>query len=302
MPITLRAATMADLDLLKRWDEKPHVVESDPNDDWHWEKELDRSVPWREQLIAEADGVPIGFVQIIDPAEEESHYWGDAPANLRAIDIWIGEEAYLGQGHGTEIMRMAIDRCFAPPEVTAIIIDPLVSNTRSHRFYQRLGFAPVERRSFGADECLVHQLDRAAWTSRASRPRLPIGYWLKKADELLSARVDEAQAANGLTRFGWQVLNLIHETAAPARDDVVATLRPFADAAAVDAELDGLAGRGLVSRSSGGGLELTAGGASLHQQALEAQKTIRHRAVEGIDGADYETAVRVLQRLVQNLE
>ena len=171
MAITLRAATMADLDLLKRWDEKPHVVESDPNDDWNWETELDRSVPWREQLIAEADGVPIGFVQIIDPAEEESHYWGDAPANLRAIDIWIGEEAYLGQGHGTEIMRMAIDRCFAPPEVTAIIIDPLVSNTRSHRFYQRLGFAPIERRSFGADDCLVHRLDRAAWTSRASPPQ-----------------------------------------------------------------------------------------------------------------------------------
>ena len=133
-------------------------------------------MPWREQLIAEADGVPIGFVQIIDPAEEESHYWGDAPANLRAIDIWIGEEAYLGRGHGTEIMRMAIDRCFAPPEVTAIIIDPLVSNTRSHRFYQRLGFAPIERRSFGADDCLVHRLDRAAWTSRTASPRLPIGY------------------------------------------------------------------------------------------------------------------------------
>jgi aminoglycoside 6'-N-acetyltransferase len=35
--------------------------------------------------------VRIGFVQIIDPAREESHYWGDAPGGLRAIDIWIGE-------------------------------------------------------------------------------------------------------------------------------------------------------------------------------------------------------------------
>ena len=47
MPITLRTATMADLALLKGWDEKPHVIESDPNDDWQWETELNRAVPWR---------------------------------------------------------------------------------------------------------------------------------------------------------------------------------------------------------------------------------------------------------------
>ncbi len=197
MAIRLRTATMADLPLLSSWDEKPHVVESDPNDDWQWEIELDRSVPWREQLIAELDGVPIGFVQLLDPAEEETHYWGDVPANLRAIDIWIGEEAYLDQGHGTAIMTAAIERCFAPPEVTAILIDPLVSNTRSHRFYQRLGFAPIERRSFGEDDCLVHRLDRTVWTSRATSPRLPIGYWLKKADELLTARIDAVQQPTG---------------------------------------------------------------------------------------------------------
>lgn len=30
----LRPATIADLALLKHWDEQPHLVESDPNDDW----------------------------------------------------------------------------------------------------------------------------------------------------------------------------------------------------------------------------------------------------------------------------
>nr|WP_310417884.1 hypothetical protein [Chamaesiphon sp. OTE_8_metabat_110] len=50
--IYLRAATSNDLDLLKRWDEQPHVISADPNDDWGWEVELDRSPDWREQLIA----------------------------------------------------------------------------------------------------------------------------------------------------------------------------------------------------------------------------------------------------------
>lgn len=166
----LRPATPADLELLRRWDEQPHVVESDPNDDWGWEVELSRNPDWREQLIAEVDGRPIGFVQIIDPAREDSHYWGDAPAHLRAIDIWIGEEGDLGKGYGTGMMRQALARCFAPPDVVAVLIDPLASNVDAHRFYRRLGFRELERRQFGEDDCLVFRLDRADYLAGVGRP------------------------------------------------------------------------------------------------------------------------------------
>lgn len=159
--LRLRPATLADLDLLRRWDEAPHVIESDPNDDWNWEQELARTPPWREQLIAELQGRPIGFVQIIDPAREESHYWGDCPSDSRAIDIWIGEEADLGRGFGTRIMQLALERCFSEPAVTAVLIDPLASNARARRFYERLGFTFVEERWFGQDHCAVYRLERA---------------------------------------------------------------------------------------------------------------------------------------------
>lgn len=161
--LNLRPATIDDLDLLRHWDEKPHVVESDPNDDWGWEVELTRNPEWREQLIAEIDGRSIGFIQIIDPAREDSHYWGDIAPNLRAIDIWIGEEANLGKGYGTQMMQLAIDQCFANPFVTAILIDPLTNNTRAHRFYERLGFQLLEPRRFGEDDCFVYRLNRADW-------------------------------------------------------------------------------------------------------------------------------------------
>jgi aminoglycoside 6'-N-acetyltransferase len=164
--ITLRPATPADAPLLRRWDDEPHVHASDPNDEWDWENELARTPDWREQLIAGVDGRPIGFIQIIDPAREESHYWGDCPPGLRAVDIWIGEAADLNRGHGTRMMQLALARCLAPPEVTAVLIDPLASNTRAIRFYQRLGFRPVGLRRFGADECLVHELSRAEWQAR----------------------------------------------------------------------------------------------------------------------------------------
>ena len=61
------------------------------------------------------------------------------------------------------MMQLAIARCFADPTVTAILIDPLASNTRAHRFYERFGFKFIEPRRFGSDECLVYRLNREDW-------------------------------------------------------------------------------------------------------------------------------------------
>lgn len=160
--VTLRLATPADAAMLRAWDEEPHVVASSGAHDeagW-WDEELPREVPWREFLIAEADGLPVGVMQVIDPAEEETHYWGDCPPNLRAIDIWIGPPEWLGRGVGTQMMRLAIARCFADPAVAAILIDPLAENLRARRFYERLGFREVGPRRFGDDDCVVYRLDR----------------------------------------------------------------------------------------------------------------------------------------------
>lgn len=160
--ITLRRATEADIPLLYRWDEAPHVRDGVPGTYCDWEQEL--ALPdWQENLIAEHDGRPIGFIRIIDPAREESRYWGEQPPGLRALDIWIGEADALGSGHGTEMMRQAIARCFEDPSVDAILIDPFSQNVRAHRFYERLGFEFVEERVFPGDDhpCRVYRLDRA---------------------------------------------------------------------------------------------------------------------------------------------
>jgi aminoglycoside 6'-N-acetyltransferase len=163
--IKLRTATIADLPILQYWDEQPHVIESDLDENWDWEKELLHEPEWRKQLMAELDGRPIGFVQIIDPALEETHYWGDVPSDLRAIDIWIGEAADLGKGYGTAMMQLAIHQCFSDPSVSAILIDPLATNVRAHRFYERLGFRFIEQKRLGDDDsdCFVFRLDKVDW-------------------------------------------------------------------------------------------------------------------------------------------
>lgn len=166
--ITLRKATIEDLDILLHWDQQQHNIDADPNDDWAWETELLRHPTWREQLMAELNGRPLGFLQIIDPLEEESHYWGEVEPNLRAIDIWIGEAEDLGKGYGTTMMRLALDRCFHLPEVQAVLIDPLVSNEGACRFYEKLGFQFVERRQFGSDDCLVYRINRKEYLASSS--------------------------------------------------------------------------------------------------------------------------------------
>ncbi len=157
---SFRKATINDLELLQHWDKQPHVINSDPND-WDWETDLLNESPFSEKLIAMLENKPIGFVQIIDPANEETHYWGDVEENLRAIDIWIGEAKNLNKGYGTQIMNLATARCFSDELVKAIIIDPLTSNKDAIRFYKRFGFSFVEYRTFGTDECSVLRLNRS---------------------------------------------------------------------------------------------------------------------------------------------
>jgi aminoglycoside 6'-N-acetyltransferase len=163
MNITLRSANKNDTPVLEHWDQQQHNIDSDPNDDWEWVTELNRNPPWREQLIAELDGRPLGFVQIIDAAEEETHYWGEVEKGLKAIDIWIGEAEDLGKGYGSIMMKLAISRCFEGPEVKGILIDPLESNLKARRFYERLGFKFVENKRFGEDDTAVYLLSRNDW-------------------------------------------------------------------------------------------------------------------------------------------
>jgi aminoglycoside 6'-N-acetyltransferase len=47
--ITFRAALPSDLETLKHWDKQPHLLDSDPNDDWNWE------IEWGKKLSTPAN-------------------------------------------------------------------------------------------------------------------------------------------------------------------------------------------------------------------------------------------------------
>jgi aminoglycoside 6'-N-acetyltransferase len=119
-------------------------------------------------LIAEEDGRPIGFVQLTDAHEEESHYWGEVEAGTWTVDIWIGSPQDRGRGLGTQVMRRAVSRNIELHGAGSILIDPRVTNRRAIAFYEQLGFEPVGERTFDdGDVCLVMRLPR-----RADRPEV----------------------------------------------------------------------------------------------------------------------------------
>lgn len=136
-----------------------------------------------------------------------------------------------------------------------------------------------------------------------NRPFLPIGYWLKKPDELLTTRINEAQEANGLSRTEWQILNVLSETSSATKSEIIEALRPFGDERTLGSPIESLIDRGLVEKdgTEANKLRLTAQGKTLHASAHEVQAKVRHRAIQGISEADFVTTVKVLQQIVSNL-
>jgi aminoglycoside 6'-N-acetyltransferase len=166
--VTLRKARIEDAAILSLWDRDEAVIashgeEAQADEIWRdeeWADEIAADPPWRTILIGEEDGRPVGAIVDIDPALEETHYWGDCGPGLRAFDTWIGAAADRSRGIGAQMMSLALFRAFEDPSVQSVIIDPIETNRRAIRFYERCGFRALERRRFGHDDCLVMRIDR----------------------------------------------------------------------------------------------------------------------------------------------
>lgn len=199
--LLLRPATLDDATLLHRWDLDPDIIGATTSDreaaiafdGIDWRDALGAQSPVSYYLIAEVDGRAIGAMQICDPHEEPTHYWGEVRPNQRAVDIWIGAPTDRGRGFGAQMMRLAHSACFADPTVEAIVIDPLMTNTRAIAFYERLGYRRLHVRDFDDDRCLVMQLTREQFLHEGAGVALrPCTFCEIVADRIPATRVAES--------------------------------------------------------------------------------------------------------------
>jgi len=128
----------------------------------------------------------------------------------------------------------------------------------------------------------------------------PIGYWLKAADRAITARVDEVQRANGVTRLEWQVLNTIAE-AARSPEQILAALHMFLERPTLDSLLTDFRDRGWIAEDAKGTVSLTDAGRQAHARILAKQEEVRQQLMRGISVDEYATTLQVLKRIVENL-
>jgi len=145
------ALTEADLPLIRRWLLEPHVSRwwADPPRDTYPDDELDK---YRQRARGEGDpteiffirhrGRPIGFIQsyLIDDYDEYGQALAlDTPS--AGIDLFIGEPAEIGKGHGPRLIRAFLrDVVFARYDVAECVIGPSVKNASAIRAYEKAGF------------------------------------------------------------------------------------------------------------------------------------------------------------------
>ncbi len=136
----------------------------------------------------------------------------------------------------------------------------------------------------------------------------PIGYWLRRADQLMTARAHEAPAANDVSRTDWQVLNLLHDAGSRATQErLLDTLRSFVDSAHLDEIVSRLMHRGWLafvetSPAEPAHLQFTPEGRRRYRAIAARQRQVRRQTLEGVSEEEHATFVRVLQRIVANLE
>ncbi len=129
---------------------------------------------------------------------------------------------------------------------------------------------------------------------------LPIGYWIKLSDELLTKGINNIQSANGVTRTAWQILNAIHTGEHVDKAALSHLMQPFADAQMLDDIILKYEAENLL-REDNSGFSLTEKGLEVYKKCADTQQVFREKSMAGIPRADYQVAVLTLKKIVDNL-
>jgi RimJ/RimL family protein N-acetyltransferase len=159
LQLRFRPLSEADLPLLHRWLNAPHVRRW-----WDGTMSMNEVVDkYRLRLepghhvrsyVALAPDVPIGFLQWYaigaEPGYLPDHH-GDVDLDPRAagVDLYIGEESYLHRGVGHRMLRCFVEEVVLPTgDIPYAVVDPAPTNHRAICAYERAGFvafAEIER-------------------------------------------------------------------------------------------------------------------------------------------------------------
>lgn len=132
--------TTADLPLIRRWLETPHVSEW-----WHDPAEQfelvsgDLGHPDMAQFIVATDAKPFAYLQCYNIGAWHTGF-GPQPQGTCGLDQFIGEADMLDRGHGPAFIRTFAEGLLANG-TPRVVIDPDPDNARAIRAYEKAGFS-----------------------------------------------------------------------------------------------------------------------------------------------------------------
>lgn len=141
-------AIPADRPMIEHWVLRPHIAEwlhgkglrntlTSLNDSFEGASDV-------EHLIAYDGDTPFGYLLTSDIDQSDDWVSNIEFAGDRAIslDVFICETDYLGKGLGTQMITEFLKSHFA--NVSDVLIDPEVKNSRAIHVYQKIGFRIVD--------------------------------------------------------------------------------------------------------------------------------------------------------------
>jgi aminoglycoside 6'-N-acetyltransferase len=138
-----RPMSAADLPMIRRWLETPHVAQW-----WHDSDEQfalvseDLDHPAMDQFVVTADDRPFAYLQCYDPNAWPEGGLGMHPGGTRGIDQFIGEPDMIDRGHGSALIRSFVDGLLKAG-TPRVLTDPDPENIRAVRAYEKAGFQKV---------------------------------------------------------------------------------------------------------------------------------------------------------------
>jgi aminoglycoside 6'-N-acetyltransferase len=132
--------TTADLPLIRRWLETPHVSQwsHDPAEQFELVSgDLDH--PEMAQYIVTSDRRSFAYMQCYNLSDWNTGF-GPQPHGTRGLDQFICEADMMGRGHGSAFIRCFTERLLANG-TPRVVIDPDPANARAIRAYEKAGFA-----------------------------------------------------------------------------------------------------------------------------------------------------------------
>ena len=133
------------------------------------------------------------------------------------------------------------------------------------------------------------------------KSKLPIGYYLKKADNLLTEGINKIHHDLGINRLQWQILNSVHQTNGIAKEVILKTLVEFAKAETILNTLEEMEDQQWVELDDQK-LILTEKGRALFEKCYERQKAFRLQSMKNITEEAYYQTIATLEQMIQNLQ